>query len=258
MMFARFSLLGYVAFIVAPIVMIVIGSFGRVWVGTPLPEGLTLRWYSEVFADDTAMRAFLTSLVVGVIAVGTNLVVAPLLAFSLSAGGRRVGVIESVMRIVPVATPAVVLGLALTATTSRLLPMASGTLALLILGHIVLTMPYVLSPVMADMRERNILSLDRTAASLGATLTFRLRTVVFPTVQRSAIMGAIAAAAISVGEFQMSNLIAGFLHRPYAIYVYQSLQGATGYTCAAAVLLIALAIASALTGSQRETSAGAV
>lgn len=57
--------------------------------------------------------------------------------------------------------------------------------------------------------------------------------------------------AISIGEFQFSNLVAGFLNRTYPILLLQAFYGATGFACAATVVLLGLAtcagIASALT-----------
>ena len=59
-------------------------------------------------------------------------------------------------------------------------------------------------------------------------------------------------AALSIGEFQFSNLVAGFLNRPYPVVLLQAFYGATGFACAATVILLALAlIASAPAHSRR-------
>ena len=49
-------------------------------------------------------------------------------------------------------------------------------------------------------------------------------------------------AALSIGEFQLSNLVAGFLTRPYPVVLLQAFYGATGFACAATVVLLALAL----------------
>ena len=58
-------------------------------------------------------------------------------------------------------------------------------------------------------------------------------------------------AALSIGEFQISNLISGFLSRPYPVVLLQAFYGATGFACAATVVLLVLAglasVASSLT-----------
>ena len=64
-------------------------------------------------------------------------------------------------------------------------------------------------------------------------------------------MIATIASSPSIGEFQLSNLVAGFLTRPYPVVLLQAFYGATGFACAATVVLLVLALtasaASALT-----------
>jgi putative spermidine/putrescine transport system permease protein len=56
-------------------------------------------------------------------------------------------------------------------------------------------------------------------------------------------------AALSIGEFQLSNLIAGFLNRTYPVVLLQAFYGATGFACAATVVLLVLALIAAITGA---------
>ena len=44
---------------------------------------------------------------------------------------------------------------------------------------------------------------------------------------------------LSIGEFQFSNLVAGFLNRTYPVVLLQAFYGATGFACAATVVLLA-------------------
>jgi len=44
----------------------------------------------------------------------------------------------------------------------------------------------------------------------------------------------------------LSNLIAGFLSRPYPVVLLQAFYGATGFACAATVVLLLLALLSGL------------
>jgi len=55
--------------------------------------------------------------------------------------------------------------------------------------------------------------------------------------------------AISVGEFGLSNLLASFQNRTYPIVLLQAFYGASGFACAATVILLLLASASALISS---------
>ena len=56
-------------------------------------------------------------------------------------------------------------------------------------------------------------------------------------------------AALSIGEFQFSNLVAGFLNRTYPVVLLQAFYGATGFACAATVILLALALSASALGA---------
>ena len=53
----------------------------------------------------------------------------------------------------------------------------------------------------------------------------------------------------------MSNLVAGFLSRPYPVVLLQAFYGATGFACAATVILLVLALGAAATGALTARSA---
>jgi len=62
-------------------------------------------------------------------------------------------------------------------------------------------------------------------------------------------------AALSIGEFQFSNLVAGFLNRTYPIVLLQAFYGATGAACAATVILLLLALSASIAGAITARSA---
>ncbi|CAM8774139.1 hypothetical protein NCM_02469 [Burkholderia pseudomallei] len=53
-------------------------------------------------------------------------------------------------------------------------------------------------------------------------------------------------AALSIGEFQVSNLIAGFRYRNFPVVLLQAFYGASGIACAASVVLLLLAVLATL------------
>jgi putative spermidine/putrescine transport system permease protein len=42
---------GYLIYLLLPLVLLVVGSMGRVWTNTLLPQGLNGHWYLEVARD---------------------------------------------------------------------------------------------------------------------------------------------------------------------------------------------------------------
>ncbi|MHA1563914.1 MAG: ABC transporter permease, partial [Alphaproteobacteria bacterium] len=117
------------------------------------------------------------------------------------------------------------------------------------LAHVVLTLPYLLNVLLADMASLGLDDLERVAATLGASFWNRFVDIVLPGLQHSLLSGLITVAAISIGEFQLSNLVAGFLNRTYPIVLLQAFYGATGFACAATVILLVLATLAAGAGA---------
>lgn len=124
-----------------------------------------------------------------------------------------------------------------------------GSIWLLVAGHIVLTLPYFLQAVTADMQRLDLLNLEAAAESLGATMPQRFFHIIVPALKHSIMSGLIVVAALSIGEFQFSNLVAGFLNRTYPVVLLQAFYGATGFACAATVVLLLLALTASAAGT---------
>ena len=117
-----------------------------------------------------------------------------------------------------------------------------GSIWLLVAGHVVLCLPYFLQTVVADMQRLGLATLEDAAESLGSNGVQRFLHVVLPSLRHSILSGLIIVAALSIGEFQFSNLVAGFLNRTYPVVLLQAFYGATGFACAATVILLVLAL----------------
>lgn len=236
----------YVAYLLAPIALLVVGSVGGTWSGTLLPEGLTGRWYAEVAGDPSFRRAFVTSLqLVGCVLVVDALLGLPL-AYAIQSGRRRGSrAAARLVSLLPVAVPELVLafGFILVFSTDAL-PWL-GSFPLLVAAHVVVTLPYLVGVLCADLAAGGVAEAERVAASLGANFPQRLAHVVLPSVRHSLLSGLITVAALSIGEFQISNLVSGFLSRPYPVVLLQAFYGATGFACAATVVLLTLAVLAA-------------
>jgi len=240
----------YLLYLAAPIVLLLVGSFGATWFNTLLPTGFTGGWYAQVIADGSFRRAFWTSLQVSASTCVLAALIGVPLAYALhNAAHRGLKLAMRVVYLLPVAVPPLVLGFGYVLVfSSDALPYL-GSLWVLVGGHLALTLPYLLSALVGDMRHMGLAELERAAASLGAGFASRFAHIVLPSLRHSIFSGLIVVAALSIGEFQLSNLVAGFLTRPYPVVLLQAFYGATGFACAATVILLALALLAALGGS---------
>lgn len=249
----------YLIFLAAPIALLIVGSFGETWSNTLLPSGFTGRWYAEVASDPSFRRAFVTSLQVVAATCALNIAVGLPLAYAIYSGASRgVRLAARIAALMPVAAPELVLAFGfILVFSSDTLPWL-GSFWLLVAAHLVLTLPYTVTTLVADMEQINLSDHERIAASLGSGFLARQRDIVLPLVATSLTSSLLTVAALSIGEFQISNLIAGFLSRPYPVVLLQAFYGATGFACAATVVLLLLAaIASIASSLTARAAAGA-
>jgi len=249
-MIPRWITIAYLAYLVAPIALLVTGSFGELWLNSLLPTGATLKWYADVAADPSFRRAFTTSLFVAAMTCAACIAVGLPLAYAVfRARSARLRAFARVLYQLPVALPALVLAFGfILVFSSDALPWL-GSVWLLVAGHIVLGLPYFLQTVVSDMQRLGLRALEDAAESLGSTGVQRFFHIVLPALRHSVLSGLIIVAALSIGEFQFSNLVSGFLNRTYPVVLLQAFYGATGFACAATVVLLALALTASVTGA---------
>ena len=246
----RFVTALYLVYLAIPIALLVVGSFGALWLNTLLPTGFTVQWYRDVATDPSFVRAFRSSLAVASIACGGCIVLGLPLAYAIfRAQSRRVRAFARVLYQLPVGMPPLVLAFGfILVFSSDQLPWL-GSLWVLAAGHIVLGLPYFLQTVVFDMERLGLHALEDAAESLGSNGWQRFFHVVLPSLRHSILAGLIIVVALSIGEFQFSNLVAGFLSRTYPVVLLQAFYGATGFACAATVILLALALVASVSGA---------
>ncbi|CAE6792963.1 hypothetical protein R69619_04834 [Paraburkholderia nemoris] len=237
----------FAIYMLLPIALLLIGAFGETWTNTVLPTGVTGHWFADLAANTSFRRAFGVSLMVALACCCAAAVIGLPLAYALhyrSLSGR--GMTARLVALLPVGVPALTLGFGYIAIFSGDTLPWLGSLPLLIAAHTVLTLPYLTQTLLSDLRHLDIARLEACAATLGATPLRQFFTIVLPNLRQSLFSGLVMVAALSIGEFQVSNLIAGFRYRNYPVVLLQAFYGATGMACAATVVLLCLAVIATL------------
>ena len=237
----------FAIYMLLPIALLLIGAFGETWTITLLPTGVTGHWFADLAANASFRRAFGVSLMVALACCCATAVIGLPLAYALhyrSLSGR--GVTARLVALLPVGVPALTLGFGYIAIFSGDTLPWLGSLSLLIAAHTVLTLPYLTQTLLSDLRHLDIARLEACAATLGATPLLQFFTIALPNLRQSLFSGLVMVAALSIGEFQVSNLIAGFRYRNYPVVLLQAFYGATGMACAATVVLLCLAVIATL------------
>ena len=190
---------GVVLFMLTPLALVVIFSFGRNALTSFPMGGLTLDWYRALLANDTFWGAAKNSgIVAAAIGCGST-VVGTMAALSLSRlPPRRAQAALQVLGF-PIMLPALVIGIALMTYFVRFLDLQLG-LPTVILGHLVITQPFVILIVHARLIGFDH-SLVDSARDLGASPLAAFLTVTLPIVRATIIGAALIAMAVSLDDF---------------------------------------------------------
>ena len=229
--------LAYGFYLLLPMALLMIGSMGESWTNSLLPTGLTTRWYQELWLDTSFRKAFATSLVVAMSACVINTVLALPLAYSLyHRAGRTGSWAARLVSAMPVAVPTITLGFGyLIVCNTDTLP-CLGSLPQLTAATAIYTLPYLTNTLLTDLKHLQLNALEDAAATLGASPWAQFSGVVLPNLRHSLLSGLVMVAALSVGEFGLSNLLTSFQFRTYPVVLLQAFYGATGFASAATVI----------------------
>ncbi|MFQ3621063.1 MAG: ABC transporter permease subunit [Spirochaetales bacterium] len=244
----------YLLYLLLPMILLFVGSFGEKWTNTLLPEGFSLHWYINVATDPSFQRAFWVSLLVALATCFLVVVIGLPMAYGMERGKiKKTQFITRLLHLMPLAAPPMVVAFGYIILFSSDAFPYLGTTWLLIMGHVVSTLPYMVQTLIGDIWHLGLIQLEQAADSLGARFIQRFLHVVVPTLRHSILSGLFTVAALSIGEFQLSNLIAGFLNRTYPIVLLQSFYNASGFACAATVILLVLSTVASLLGTGAPT-----
>src|SRR5207253_10889630 len=109
-MFLRWVTAAYLVYLVVPIALLLVGSFGELWLITLLPTGSTTHWYVDVAKDSRFRRALAATLAVVAITCTACVAIGLPLAYALfHTESRRLRALVRVLYQLPVALPPLVL-----------------------------------------------------------------------------------------------------------------------------------------------------
>lgn len=153
-------------FMLAPIGFVLVYAFSSVSYAIFPPPGYSLQWFVKLFHQEPLFRAAVNSLIVAAAATVISLVVGTLAALGLVRyrfSGREV--LRAVF-LAPLIVPRIAFGVAM--LIFAILLRRFGSLDSLVLAHLMITLPFVISILSATLVAVDR-SLEEAAADLGAT-----------------------------------------------------------------------------------------
>ncbi|AZO53741.1 MULTISPECIES: ABC transporter permease [unclassified Mesorhizobium] len=196
-------------FMFAPIVATVILSFNASMFGGFPMTGFSLQWYGKLMANEAVLAAFRTSLWIALVTALVTTAIGVTTAFALVRFEFRGKQALSTLVILPALVPETILGVGLLVLIKAV--DQPRTMLLLVLGHILLAVPYVV--LIAQARMIGIRRVyEEAALSLGASRFSSFREITLPLLIPAVVGGALLAFTIS-----FDNTSASLFWRPAGV-----------------------------------------
>ncbi len=174
------------------------------------PRGYTLEWYSAIVPNFGG--AIVTSLKLGMLAVFGSLALGVPAGIGLARHRFRGRGVISTLLLAPLTVPAIALGLAiyvaLVALDEQFGSTLTGSMAGLVLAHIMITTPWVVRLCLASLTNHDRAA-EEAAASLGAGPPLVIWRVTLPAMRSGIIAAALFAFVISFENLELALFLTG-------------------------------------------------
>lgn len=205
-MLLRAVVYAILAYLLIPLIVIVLFSFNADQSFSFPIAGYSLRWYVLIFQDPQLSQALVRSLIIAASTAIITLVLGTAASLAWLRLGRFGRSILEILCITPIAMPGLFLGVSLLVLAAQL-GIALSTLTI-ILSHVVLSVPMLL----IAMRARLVLfdrTLEEASRDLGASQIGTFRRITLPLIAPTLIASAILSFALSFDEFVVTSFVAG-------------------------------------------------
>jgi putative spermidine/putrescine transport system permease protein len=208
------------------------------------PEGLSFTWYGQMVVDGAWRSAIATSLVIAVTSAALAVLIALPLAYALRTFRLRLAPVFYALGILPFMLPPVISALgALTFWNSL---NHFGQIENVIIAHAIFfsTLPLITITVGLENIDP---SFAEAAQTLGASYRTTLRTITLPLLLPSIITGYAAAFVLSLNEYIIAFMVAGYSVETLPIKIFNSLRYGFTPTIAAVAVVFMLVAATVFT-----------
>ncbi|MBK0421699.1 ABC transporter permease [Leucobacter sp. CSA2] len=223
-----------VIWLVLPTLVIVPMSFNEASSFNFPPKGFSTRWYENFFTDATWLKALFNSLQVAVVTMIVATAVGVLAALGLSkVKFRGKGLLEGYF-LLPLIVPGIVLAVGLYSLFLRMNLL--GTLPGFVLAHTIVSLPLVITNVMASLQGLDP-RLEQASASLGAGKLRTFFSITLPLIAPGVTAGALFAFVTSFDEVILSLFIQSPSLQTLPVKIFNSVTQTNDPTVAAVAVI---------------------
>jgi putative spermidine/putrescine transport system permease protein len=210
-----------IVFLIAPTIIVLLTSFTATESLRFPPQGYSLRWYRALLDADQMQAAAWNSLIVAVGTTMISVVLGTAGALAIARSQARWARIADLLFMSPLILPALAFGFAALIYIHQL--GFNPSLPLLVLGHVIVCVPFVLRTTIAALAQLDGALLD-ASASLGATRWMTFRRITLPLIGRGIGAGAFLAFMASFDNVPVSLFLADERTEMLPIHLWQQID----------------------------------
>lgn len=203
-----------------PILVVMVYSFNESKLSSKW-DGFSLKWYAELFRDDSILEALGNSIFLGVVSSVLAAVIATAAALGMSKSKLPLKRWVEKLALLPLIIPEIVLGMVFLAFFS-LLGLPFGMLTLVI-AHTAFCIPYIYTEVSACLESLDYSAIE-AARDLGAGRLTAFFTVTLPMISPAVISGMFLSFAMSFDDVIISIFVTGVSVNTLPIKVYTQIK----------------------------------
>lgn len=243
------------AFMILPIVIVVIMSFSDSRFLTFPPPGFSLRWYEAYFGNRDWMDATWTSILLAAITTVITVPIGTAAAYAANVSQSKMIRRLQLLLLTPVMVPVIILAAGIYMVYAQVGLVATKTG--LVFAYAMMNVPYVFIAVLAGLRSFDMNQED-VARSLGVSRFTAFMKVTLPQIRPSVITGALFAFIGALDETVVSLFIAGGENQTLPRRMFMSLRNEIDPTIASiSSVLVTASFALVILASLRGRKANA-
>ncbi|MCV3243266.1 ABC transporter permease [Mesorhizobium sp. ZC-5] len=200
-----FTVLVYI-FLAGPLIIVFGASVSDTTYLTFPPQGLSLRWFENIFEISAFRRTIVTSLELAFLATGLALLIGIPAAYALNRYRIQLPTWLSTVFVLPILVPEIVFGFSLLKSVA--VGASAPIFLALLIGHTLIVLPYCVRVISASLASFDF-SVEEAAISLGSPPVKTFFTIVLPNVRSGVIAAFILAFITSINDVSTSLFLTG-------------------------------------------------
>ena len=227
--------------LVLPLLATLLYSLSTSWAATILPDGLTLKWYRELFSDVRFIAALFTStwVCLASLLVTACLVIPTLFVIYCYFPGLKT--VMNLMILLPFAVPPIVSSVGLLELFSSEPLILTGTPWLLMGAFFTVALPFMYRTIANSMEALNLSDIMDAAHLLGANTPQIFFKIILPNLKKGIMVSMFLCFSLLFGEFVFANMLAGTHLETIQVYLF-TMRNGSGHICSAIVISYFLVI----------------